>query len=477
MKKSLLILGVTALVFAGCSNDVLLDDMAIQKDNQMAISFNTFTSKQTRAENSSATATNALEDYNTTFKVWGYKFVGGTAAANRSDVFTGDVVSHEGSAAVLYTAEEAAEYNTTNNLTDTDPDYKHEGDVKTAAVDKWSYSPARFWDKSATHYSFYAASPSGKNWQWNASTYKFTLANFVLSGYNSVTGTPATAVDPAKVLTDGLDTEDLMISTDIPEYKNYTSATVNLHFNHILSRLNIGVRKADILTDFDVTLNSIMVYNMKKGGSFDESLESGDDLLAGTIARWNTTSAELFTNGVGYEPATALTVSSNETSNNYQYVYEGLVIPQAVAYKSTVEVATYNAAAAADQANLFKLDGSNATTTSDPYIVIDYTIHKDAVNYTAAEATAFNTANNLTSTDPGYKNAGDVKIAEINDNFKYYYNLADVFNGTTENAVNFFEGWQNTLMITLSPVAINFDAVVYQWVTKEGVEVNITEEP
>ena len=52
------------------------------------------------------------------------------------------------------------------------------------------------------------------------------------------------------------------------------------------------------------------------------------------------------------------------------------------------------------------------------------------------------------------------------DGYVYYFNLADVFNGdgaNKDNDVDFCEGWQNTLNITLAPSAIKFNPVVYQW--------------
>ena len=412
----------TAAIVASCSSTDSLKEINTPDE---AIGFSTLTGKLTRAENSSASETDALETYNTTFKVWGSKYfpdnyklpADADEFPDEERVFgidnVGEVVTHDGS--------------------------------------KWTYSPLRFWDRSASNYSFFAAAPSGKSWTWDNATKKLSLSNFAISGYNSVTGTPATEVDVDKVLTQNLDTEDLMISTDITGYDTYTTAAVNLHFNHILSRLNIGVRKSSDLDAYDVKLNSIKVFNMKSNGTFDESLAESTTLSNGTIARWATapTTPATFTTGVGYEPASALLVTSTATTvtTYYQYVYEGLAIPQEVAYNQTVSVKEYTDAA--DKTNLFKLDGSNATASSAPYIVIDYEI--------------WTTGNDA---------------AKI-DGYKYYYNLADVFNGTTGEAasagVKFCEGWQNTLKITLAPVAITFDADVYEWETKENVAVTVPE--
>ena len=425
MRKYLFILATAAIV-AGCTKN---DSFREIETPDSAIGFSTYAGKLTRAENNSdaTNKNNNLEKYNTTFKVWGYKYVNGTESpvmgaveANSSYSFPGQLVEHQ---------------DQDNNA---DP-VVNEG---------WYYTPVRFWDKSATSYSFYAVAPNaptGASWVWDDTEKMVSIANFAITGYNSVTGTPATSVDATKVLTANLTTEDLMLATDVTNHTTYTNTPVTLDFNHILSRLNIGVRKATILDDYDVKLNSIKVFNMKSNGSFDESLANGTTLSNGTIARWATapTTPATFTSGVGYEPATALLITSTETtpSTNYQYVYEGLAIPQSVAYNQTVEVKDYNGTST--DPKHFKLDGTNADANSDPYIVIDYEI--------------WTTGND----------------AAKMDGYVYYYNLADVFNGTGTGAIDFCEGWQNTLMITLAPAVINFDADVYEWTTKTGTEVDI----
>lgn len=438
MKKELFLIATAATMLTACVN---LDTLNGVDDYEApgAIDFSTLTSNLTKAENSNATEVDPLKDYNTTFKVWGSKFFPDNYKSPADE----------------------------DNLPDEERVFgiDNAGEIVSYVSSAWTYSPLRFWDKSATNYSFYAAAPSGKNWIWNNTTKKLSLVDFAISGYNSVTGTPAIEVDADKVLTENLDTEDLMISTDLTGYNTYTNAKVHLHFNHILSRLNIGVRKATVLDAFDVKLNSIKVFNMKSNGTFDEALSSGDELSGGTIKRWATapTTPATFTSGVGYEPASPLLITStvSEPTSYYQYVYEGLVIPQSVAYNPTVEVAS-------TAENGFKLNGSNATTTSNPYLVIDYEIWTKAI-----AATYYEAGDDI----PDGKQVGDEKTPEIAaakmDGYKYFYNLADAFNNETTDPVYFYEGWQNTLKITLAPVAIEFDADVYEWVTKTEQAIDI----
>lgn len=417
MKKNIIIIATIAMILVGCSDNSLRSDI---QDDQTKIGFSTITNLQTRAENSSASINGNLENYNTTFKVWGYKVVAGTETA-----VLGAVV---GSSNTTYPGQLVSHVEATTNP---------------AVAEHWEYTPIRFWDKSATLYKFYAVSPSREDWVWDNANRKVSISNFAISGYNSVTGTPATAVVTNKVLTQNLTTEDLMISTDITNYKNYTNTPVNLSFNHILSRLNIGVRKATTLDNFTVYLKSIKVFNMKSNGSFNESLASGTDLSGGTIARWATapTTPTTFTSGVGYDALSdLLEITSTETTpaSCYQYVYEGLVIPQSVAYSKSVLVNED----ITDVSSYLYINGSNAVSEggngdSDPYIVIEYEIGKT-----------------------------ENSVYTKHDSYKYYYNLADVFNGDATTAVNFCEGWQNTLKITIAPTAIDFDADVFEWAEK-----------
>jgi len=281
----------------------------------------------------------------------------------------------------------------------------------TYASSAWSYGTTkRYWDKSASGYDFYAAAPSNAAWTFDKTSRKLSYDNYSLTG--ATIAASATINNAAVFSTD----VDLMISTDVNGYKTYTADKVGLTFNHILSRFNIGVKKDSEVTG-TVKLKSVKVYNMKSNGKFDEGAALGTDVLAsGTIKRWGaaTNTATTFTDGVGYTNSEGLTVT---TSVNY--VYQALCIPQAVGE----EAVNLNGKASTTPSV------SAVSSSSKPYFVIEYTLNDEP--------------------------------------YKYYYNLADAFNGSSSTAdVNFCEGWQNNLTITIKPAAIEFDAEVYEWVTK-----------
>ena len=232
-----------------------------------------------------------------------------------------------------------------------------------------------------------------------------------------------------------------MISEDITNHTTFTTEKVNLSFIHLLSRLNIGVRKATpILDDFDVKLKSVTVFNMYSNGKFDESTAAN---AAGNNSRWGVPSntRTKFEDGVGYDTETELTSS-------YNYVYQALAIPQTVDYESGI-----------------KLDGSNINkSTSKPYLTISYEIWAKQVLYKEGDTDI-----------PEGKQVGDERTpTTLTGAYEYTYNLADLFNGdgATTN-VDFNEGWMNTLKITINPEAIEFDADVYEWAPETPVEVDV----
>ncbi len=371
MKKNLLFIAAAALIFAACSNNDLRNDL---QDEQVGIGFSTFTGKLTRAENSTATVKHALNSHHTAFKVWGYKTVSGTP----SSVFgesgnTGTIVS----------------WNNTSSL--------------------WEYSPLRFWDKSATNYKFYAAAPSSASWVYEND--KISLTGFSVDGA-SITASAAIDADA------DFGAQDIMISEDVTVLPaNYTSTRVQLNFIHLLTRLNIGVKKAATLSDYTVKLESIKVFNLVDGGDFSEATAANP---TGSIARWsaNNVTSDDSKAGYGYTTETVVSTSSN-------YVYQALFIPQLIEYVANTP-----------------LNGNGLSGSSKPYLNIQYEL---------------------------WNAAGNQKI----DSYSYFYNLADMFNAATDDDVAFNEGWMNTLIITIDPVAINFAAEVYEWKPTTDVEVNV----
>lgn len=408
MKKSLFIIAATALVFAGCSNeDVLIESVENIESVDEVIGFTSFANKVTRAtENNTADYSWAFITYQPDFQVWGYKNTEADA------VFSGTTVTAGGTA----------------------PDYT------------FTYSPDRYWDKAATTYHFYAAAPATAGmWTFNGVNDKtdqnagyFTTSS-TLTGVNLQSTTPSTSlVNTFKGLAD----VDKLIAAPCVVEKAQFKQKVQLNFIHILSKLNITLKKdATKLGSQTVKLVSFEVENLKATGSFDESSNAAN--TAGSNNRWS-----------GWSGAVTYSAKTDwEITTDANYIIESLVIPQdadaevvaldgdahaAVLYANAAE---YNAdkGASIDDATFAALSTEDKTkepasdaisATSKPYFKIVYTI-QDGAN------------------SP--------------ETFTAYYNLATVFNQATSLAFN--EGWQNTLNITINPDKIEFCANVATWST------------
>ena len=315
MKKSYLMIAAAATLFAACASNEIKND--VKNFAESPIDFSTFTTKQTKAENSGETGTTSLSGHHTTFKVWGAKVADGTHQA-------------------VYAAN--------------DP-----GTV-TFESSAWSASPKKFWDKSATNYYFYAAAPASQSWgftftsQSDMSDGTITLADYTLAGNNIRTAASTTAT-ASWISNTGAD-RDLMIASPCPVARNaYNKANpdvVNLEFNHILSRLNVLVQKGTNTQNSTVSLMELKVYGMMNKGSFNEKPNNltSAQLEAGTIARWATPVVD------GTYVPSAITL--NGVTTTPQYVLETLIIPQNVEYQ--------------------EIDASGSSTETEPYVYIKYSI-------------------------------------------------------------------------------------------------------
>lgn len=442
MRKNLIIIATTALVFAACSNnDSLKSD--IQTGNEDAINFSSYTSKLTRAtENNTANYSWEFFNHHESFQVWGYKNTSETA------VFNGDIVTvtSDGAATPTYT---------------------------------YTYSPIRYWDKAATSYQYYAAAPKNANWTLNGVESVATQGSGYFTTSSTLTGTniadgTTNYYDSFKSANGDI---DKLIAAPKTVYKVHFSQEVQLNFIHILSRLNVTVKKGEILKDQTVIVKKLEIHNLKPIGAFNESTAASQN---GNNTRW-TESGNALTYAAPLDKEVTATITSSNPNPDPQYLIQSLVIPQDAAYES---IALDGQAKTAANAVLFTLDEYNAyfgtnlnstdfaaltdaektkipavdaanaiASTTIPYLVINYTIQ------------------DKTGAGPDYPTA---------DEFTAYFNLAAAFGmdgvdhtndtptaGTDQTKLAFNEGWQNTLHITLNPDAIEFCAKVSEWSTVE----------
>ena len=404
MKKNYLFLAAATTLFAACvQTDVVTD---IPEPQQQAISFETFANKQTRAENSSATAYNDLSNHHTSFYVWASKQVADNTQSPASTKYV-------------------------SVYADATP-----GTVGFSSS-SWTASPLKYWDKTATSYEFYAAAPAVQNtttpaYGWvatntNGASGYLTFNNFVLKGeakdnLASVSSNSDSWKDLIKTV-DGTETKpndiDLMIAAPCnvlnANYKT-TPCAVNLDFIHILSRLNINVMAA--ASSPTINLIALEVHGLKNKGSFNENASLQIDETIDEITQEHT---KIYAN---LNEGTHLRWGQPTTDNTFTYTLG--------AYLGEEE----------DELQL----------TDKPFATHKYLIIPQTVTGTPANA-------NIASAPSG---EAYLKINYTVDGeaFEAYYSLATAFGVET---LAFNEGWQNTLNITISPETITFTADAAKW--------------
>ena len=342
MKKNYFMLAAAALMFAACAETDFVNPVPVNEGE--AIDFETYANLPTKAtnpENSTETTFKDLSTHHSSFKVWGYKNVA------TDYVFDGVVITHDGS--------------------------------------EWNYqntSDKKYWDKAATTYEFYAAAPNIAGWELQEKTAAqhdnyFTIDNVELK---DETLASTSFVESLAGLTSN---KDLMIanpnSVDHADFGN----AVQFEFYHILSRLNITVKKQSTLTH-KVVLTSISVKDLLNIANFDESKIV--ITTAGSTERWTKTTNK------GNLTGNAL----SEVTTSAQHVLQSLVIPQNVAYQNV------------------NRDGSSVETA--PYLYIEYTINGEPFNATYNLANAFGlTADGNIPFNEGWQNNLNITIdaAEI----------------------------------------------------------------
>lgn len=381
MKRNYVMMAMAAAMLASCAQTGLVEEIA--EEPQKAIGFSTFVDKATRAgdqaENSTATYEQGMNIHHETFKVWGFKNTSTTAVFDAVDVkYVAASTSVDGSSILAH----------------------------------WKYDNLRYWDKAATDYYFYACAPASPfTFTGTQENGKFTIgttgSEYEVEALNISPKSSEAAQTSWKEETES----DLMIAApchlDGTSLSNAYTGKVGLNFIHILSRLNIVIKKyGPSSTSIQVT--NITIGNMKYKGTFDEGNGVANNTI-GTSSRWKKTNDKK-----DYSYAINYSVPSDK--NNY--VIEALIMPQATNLEEV------------------KLDGTE--TKNEAYITINYS---------------------LTS-------------GSITEDFTACYNLAKVF-GITSGTLDFNEGWQNTLTITLAPQAIAFTANTAPWVDKVTEELPI----
>ena len=319
MKKSYLILAAVAGLFASCSSEVLVDDQPTRTDVPKAIGFSSYSDLATRGD---ASVNTNLEYYHNTFAVYGTK---------QSNADATDIQYVFGGAATAAGVQDGVTcaYQTTADAT----------------LGDWKYDNPRYWDKQAT-YDFIAYAPVAAanpiRYSYNAADAQVGDAgnDFVTTSAYTLVGTnlQATATEAEKVKGFTGDTGDLDLMTSASNAQNGTGHDeyVNLVFKHILAKLNVTVKKAQVLNNSEVKIQSITITGLDDTGTYAESAYSAT--ATPKTSGWTSSSVD-----AGYALTYSKALADAQVLNNWDtttdpatapaphFFIESLVMPQTVA--------------------------------------------------------------------------------------------------------------------------------------------------
>lgn len=414
MKKYFLLLAA-GMMMTACSQDPIIEEDPTINKTDAPMVFGTSMRNVVKASENNGTANKQcdLEQLHNTFYVWGYKKVEGNFDAVFTGNATGTGAVGAANSIVTYNASSAAEY-----------------------TFNWEYTPLRYWDKGAKYYNFFAVAPAAPtNSAWTSEEtatgekmVTFAIADYTLSGKSLKQSAEITNNEDALFGTSTTDNEDLMVADDIlKNNETHANNKVNFEFNHILSRLNIALRKDASISNAVVKITELKVVNMKNKGSYQEGAAAQAaaaagiadfDLAKGSAANWTpaaltalaevgfkfnnastaaaptTTVDELSTKNYYIEANNTTTAATNILTTSYNWMYQGLVIPQTIAYKAC------------------ELDGTNLNkdATDVPYLKMVYTI--DGETFTSY----YNLAGCFYKLTDDYADDYNVKYVKVEEN-------------------------------------------------------------
>ena len=258
MKKLILFAAITAMAVS-CAKTGEVNPVSGKP-----IAFDTWTSNLTKSVHAPFIS-------GATFNIYGYKHMGDESS--HTDVFTGDVVTYNGTA--------------------------------------WNYTGIRFWDRTTNYYNFFAISPAGVVPETPpAQPGCFVTNDITFTGKNG----------------------DILVAKKKTVEKNNYGLAVGLDFVPQAALFDLKVKKAKNLEEAELVINSVTLKNIQTKGTLSVSGYGGN----GTpVSAWSLAASPLtanFDNLDGVIPVTTLpTIGAGVgygTANSAFLINNLIVMPQ-----------------------------------------------------------------------------------------------------------------------------------------------------
>ena len=520
--KKIFIFAATAALLASCAQDEVLNNYEPTADK--AIGFSTFASKATRAENSTAETKYGLEDYYNTFKVWGYKVVNGTGTG----VFDGTVVTYDDDAAEPYTYDwtytplrfwdkAAKEYYfyayspsdytgftlvapTTDPKADKSDMYFKTTTAYALVGSNASATGSKAYVESLTKTGDFTAEGADKDLLIAEPCKAFPLDEKVNLSFIHILSRLNVAVHKADL------GENVTITLNTLEVANMQKDGTFDESKPVNPTVGSNGRW-DTTTTPNKTLNYTAATVLDPDGyELTASTTPADYIIQSLVIPQDIKVQGINLDGTIGDGTTVITPNTT-TSDNEAYVHIKYTVTTTDGAETNPETneetfdAYYNLATIFNTATLKDASGRVAYKTKMPsvYLYLDAAtgIYYNAYGNNVSEYVYYD------ATTDKYYDKYETELV-YDDETSKYYNTTDTdkehpvdvscailvtVTGTApdtdlnpisvtrseagETTVDFSEGWQNNLYITISPSVIKFDAEVYKWVTKYEGEITV----
>jgi len=247
-----------------------------------------------------------------------------------------------------------------------------------ASLDKWTYSPLKYWENKST-YRFYAYAPHasadpGVTASIDPNTHAISITGVTLKGCNTIdSGVPSPPANFGKVAD-----IDWMLDRTGQSMAGTNRSEVMFNMQHILSKLCVRVRRStSFMPDsiISISIDSLKLGSFICQGDFVQSLDNSSQILAPEWAP------------VDVLPRYSMTSAKHVSiPDSAVYVLESLLIPQAVSDDQYIRV-WYNIGNSGGYINhidnIFSLKELFAGFEAGKSYVITVTIGPDPIKFDA----------------------------------------------------------------------------------------------
>lgn len=437
MKKSYLMIAAAAALLVACSDNDTYKSAVQEEQMEQPLSFSAYADKVTKGENSTA-----LKDFYTEFGVYGWKTV-----KKIDDPTTTEPKSVFENEPNEYFAQDK-NGNTVYDGTDEKPSI--EWRFPNSFEAGWYYENIRYWDKMATEYQFFAIAPyeSTPTYSVNPGDANIAIASstdkYDIEGENNlalVADDNNNLIPQTALAYSGFKKDYMIAEKKVVAPKGVvTTQDVQLVFHHILTKLNVKVKKSDNYNGNQILkVNELKITNLTKESNFEFTTGMK------TNGWKNKSGVRTIDINTPYALDNGATASPAMTDYPDNYWIETLMFPQVTTCK-----------AAGAQPTNEGLDGI--------YLYVQYQIGSELFNAYYDLAYVFD---QTTAPQTIYYTATD---QEVVNGDKTVDDIKDVIPGTD---FIFAQGSQYNLTLIIGPEPIHFETSVTAWDDQTVVELPV----